>query len=105
MSGGGLGQEPADGELAIGFAEPPFTLLHQAAHVWANDALATDRWINEGLASWAAAQAAAEMEVALPYDPAKVATDGAAQAFPLPSGRRRTDRPPRTPGRMPTRGP
>ena len=83
VSGGGLGQEPADGELAIGFAEPPFTLLHQTAHVWANDSLASDRWITEGLASWAAAQAAADMEVALPYDPAKVATDNAAQAFPL----------------------
>jgi len=83
VSGGGLGQEPADGELAIGFDEPAFTVLHQAAHVWANDGLATDRWINEGLASWAAAQAAADLEVALPYDPAKVATDGAANAFPL----------------------
>lgn len=83
VSGGGLGQEPADGDLAVGFAEPPFTLLHQTAHVWANDSLASDRWITEGLASWAAAEAAAEMEVALPYDPAKVATDNAAQAFPL----------------------
>ncbi len=83
VTGGGLGAEAADGEVAVGFFEPPFTLLHQVAHVWANEELATDRWILEGLASWAAARVAAELELATPYDPAAVAANLEAEAFPL----------------------
>ncbi len=56
-----------------------------------------DRWILEGLASWAAGQVSTELELALPYDPAAVAEDLADDAFPLaewtadersPAGRR-----------------
>lgn len=83
VTGGGLGAEAVDGELAVGFFEPPFTLLHQVAHVWANEELTTDRWILEGLASWAAARVAGELELATPYDPAAVAGNLAADAFPL----------------------
>lgn len=83
VTGGGLGAEAADGEVAVGFFEPPFTLLHQVAHVWANEELATDRWMFEGLASWAAARVSAELELATPYDPAAVAANLEAQAFPL----------------------
>lgn len=83
VTGGGLGAETVGGELEVGFFEPPFTVLHQAAHVWANEGLATDRWILEGLASWAAARVAAELELGTPYDPAAVATNLAAEAFPL----------------------
>lgn len=83
VTGGGLGAEATNGELSVGFIEPPFTLLHQAAHVWANEELATDRWIHEGLASWAAARVAAELELATPYDPAAVSANLEADAFPL----------------------
>lgn len=83
VTGGGLGAEAVDGELAVGFFEPPFTMLHQVAHIWANEELATDRWILEGLASWAAAGVAGELELATPYDPAAVAGNLAADAFPL----------------------
>jgi hypothetical protein len=83
VTGGGLDSEPVDGEVAVGFTEPPFTLLHQAAHLWANDALASDRWILEGLASWAAGRVSTELELELPYDPVAVAADLADEAFPL----------------------
>jgi len=83
VTGGGLDSEPVDGEVAVGFSEPPFTLLHQAAHVWANDALASDRWILEGLASWAAGRVSTELELEPPYDPVAVAADLADEAFPL----------------------
>jgi hypothetical protein len=83
VTGGGLDSEPVDGEVAVGFTEPPFTLLHQAAHVWANDALASDRWILEGLASWAAGRVSTELELEPPYDPVAVAADLADEAFPL----------------------
>ena len=83
ITGGDPGQPQANGELAVGFAEPPFTLLHQVSHVWANEELTADRWIAEGLSSWAAATVAGEMEIALPYDPAAVSANLSAQAFPL----------------------
>ena len=67
----------------VGFAEPPFTVLHQVAHLWAGEAMSGDRWILEGLASWAAGQVSTELELALPYDPAAVAADLAGNAFPL----------------------
>ncbi|MEX0630178.1 MAG: hypothetical protein WD508_06010 [Chloroflexota bacterium] len=83
VTGGGLDSEPVDGEVAVGFTEPPFTLLHQVAHVWANDALASDRWILEGLASWAAGRVSTELELELPYDPLAVAAELEDEAFPL----------------------
>ena len=69
--------------IAVGFTEPPFTVLHQVAHVWAGNSLTGDRWLLEGLASWAAATVSSELEIALPHDPATVASSLAAHAFPL----------------------
>lgn len=61
-------------ELQVGFDQPAFTVLHQAAHIWIGTELATDRWIREGLASHYAALVATDLKVALPYDPAAQAT-------------------------------
>ena len=83
VTAGGPDGEATNGEIAVGFAEPPFTALHQVAHLWAGDALSGDRWILEGLASWAAGRVSTELELALPYDPAAVAGDLADDAFPL----------------------
>jgi hypothetical protein len=83
VSGGGPDGEAMNGEILVGFAEPPFTALHQVAHLWAGDAMGGDRWILEGLASWAAGRVSTELELALPYDPAAVAGDLADDAFPL----------------------
>jgi hypothetical protein len=87
-----LGPDPSIGEgdgtspeLLIGFDQPPFAIVHQAAHLWLTDQLAGERWIREGLASWAAAQVAADLELAPPYDPAARTTELADAAFPLES--------------------
>jgi hypothetical protein len=71
------------GEIAVGFNQSPFTTLHQVAHVWISEQLVGDRWIREGFASQAAAAPAAELEVALPYDPAARSTELVEAAFPL----------------------
>ena len=80
---------PAAAEIQVAFDGSPFTLLHQAAHVWVSDQLAGDRWIREGLASHYAALVAAELEIQPPYDPSQRAVELAADARPLvdwPSG-------------------
>ncbi len=83
VTAGGPDTAGDNGELAVGFTEPPFTVLHQVAHRWVGDALTGDRWVLEGLASWAAGQASTQLEIAPPYDPAAVAADLAENAFPL----------------------
>jgi hypothetical protein len=80
--------EPApsdDLEIRVGFDEPPFTLLHQAAHLWIDDRLLADRWSREGLASYVAGLVAGELEVSGPYDPVALRDERAAQAIPLAS--------------------
>ncbi|HEX2222198.1 MAG TPA: hypothetical protein VHK06_06700, partial [Candidatus Limnocylindria bacterium] len=68
----GFGEEEggAPGDVRVAFDQPPFTLLHQLAHRWATPELAADRWIREGLASHAAGEVAAALELDRPYDPA-----------------------------------
>jgi hypothetical protein len=83
VTAGGPDVEAEPGEIAVGFAEPPFTVLHQVAHVWAGDALGGDRWMTEGLASWAAGRVSTALEIDLPHDPAAVAESLKANAFPL----------------------
>lgn len=80
-------REPAasDVDIAIGYTEPAFTVLHQVAHLWLPATLAGDRWIREGFASHAAARVAAALDVDLPFDPAREARDRDADAFPLVS--------------------
>jgi len=81
---GGLGEPAPDAQdLQIAFDQPPFTVLHQAAHVWLGESFASDRWIREGLASHYAAIVARELKLALPYDPVKRATEQKAAALPL----------------------
>jgi hypothetical protein len=87
-----LGPDPTIGEgegtspeLLIGFDQPPFAIVHQAAHLWLTDQLASERWIREGFASWAAARVAVDLELTPPYDPAARTTQLADAAFPLES--------------------
>jgi len=70
-------------EILVAFDEPEFTLLHQAAHIWIGDQLASDRWIREGLASHFAARAADGLGVPLPYAPAERAAELEEDARPL----------------------
>ena len=70
-------------EILVAFDQPPFTALHQVAHVWLSSALIEARWIREGLASEVAGRVAGDLEVEPPYDPATEASEGADAAFPL----------------------
>ena len=70
-------------EILVAFDQPPFTVLHQVAHVWLSPELIESRWIREGMASEAAARVAAELDVDPPYDPAQEVTERADAAFPL----------------------
>ena len=82
----GFGEQAGTGaEIAIAFDQPPFTAIHQAAHVWLSPELVEARWLREGLASDAAARVAEQLEVAVPFDPAERATERAESAFPLDS--------------------
>jgi len=60
-------------EIQVSFDQPPFTALHQVVHVWVPPTLVEARWIREGLASWVAARAGAEIDVEPPYAPASEA--------------------------------
>ena len=70
-------------EILVAFDQPPFTALHQVAHVWLSSELIEARWIREGLASDIAGRIAGELEVAPPYDPAVEMDERADAVFPL----------------------
>ena len=70
-------------EVAIAFDQPPFTALHQVAHVWISPRLVESRWLREGLASYFGAEVAGPLEVDLPFDPAERAEAQADAAFRL----------------------
>jgi hypothetical protein len=85
-SGGQLAEPVSEGaDIAIGFDEPEFTVLHQLAHAWVSPALAEDRWLREGFASRAAAATARKLHVDLPFAPAAEARALDDAAFPLVS--------------------
>ncbi|MGH2382123.1 MAG: hypothetical protein ACRDG7_13010 [Candidatus Limnocylindria bacterium] len=70
-------------EILVAFDQPPFTALHQVAHVWLSADLIDARWIREGMASEVAARVAGELDVEPPYDPAAEVTELAGDAYPL----------------------
>ena len=83
-AGGDLSEPPIDGtDIAVGFDEAPFTIVHQLAHAWLSPALAEDRWIREGFASSAAAAVARGLDLPRPFSPLDKARDLEAHAFPL----------------------
>jgi tetratricopeptide (TPR) repeat protein len=49
------------GQVHISYLADPFVILHEAAHLWFTSDLSTDRWINEGFASYYAQQAIARL--------------------------------------------
>lgn len=79
--------EPTPGaqEIAVSYLAAPFTVLHQAAHVWLGAALIGDRWIREGVASEVAERAAQQLGLQRPFDPAEQARAHASAAVPLAS--------------------
>lgn len=77
---GGTGRE-----LQVAFDQPPFTAIHQAAHMWFGTELVGERWIREGLASYFAASVARSLDVDRPYAPVAEADRQRDHAFALES--------------------
>lgn len=76
--------QPVSGaEIFLGFDQPPFTALHEAAHIWIGPREIQSRWVYEGFASHFAAQAGAELAIDPAFDPVAVRTENSALAFPL----------------------
>jgi Tetratricopeptide repeat len=68
-------------EIQISYFADPFVILHETAHLWFNSSLVSDRWIQEGFASYYAQQAVDKLGLA---DHAPVLTDQMrAAAVPL----------------------
>ncbi|HEY5472142.1 MAG TPA: hypothetical protein VIK32_03015 [Candidatus Limnocylindrales bacterium] len=44
------------GQVHISYFADPFVIVHEAAHMWFNSDLSSDRWVNEGFASYYAQQ-------------------------------------------------
>ncbi|HJX67401.1 MAG TPA: tetratricopeptide repeat protein [Candidatus Limnocylindrales bacterium] len=53
--------DQASGSVQISYFADPFVVLHEAAHIWFNGSLATDRWIQEAFASYYADQAVRQL--------------------------------------------
>ena len=53
--------DQTSGQVEVSYLADPFVVLHELAHLWFNNSLATDRWIDEGFASFYAAQAALQL--------------------------------------------
>lgn len=43
-------------QIQISYFADPFVIIHEAAHLWFNNELSPDRWVNEGFASYYAQQ-------------------------------------------------
>jgi len=69
--------DPATGQVSVSYLADPFVVLHEAAHMWFNDDLSTDRWIDEGFASYYAQQALRSLGM---VDHSPVLTDRLTQA-------------------------
>jgi hypothetical protein len=80
---GDFAESDTEPQVQLAYDAPPFTALHQIAHVWLRPEIIGDRWIREGLASHVAADVGAELGVEPPYDPAAETEHRAAEAFPL----------------------
>ena len=57
-TGGAAGDFNVDsGQVQVSYLADPFVILHEAAHLWFNDRLVDERWIEEGFASYYAERA------------------------------------------------
>ena len=53
--------DPTDSLAKVSYFADPVVILHEVAHMWFNDDLASDRWIDEGFASFYAEQAVLQL--------------------------------------------
>ena len=49
--------DQTNGDVQVSYFADPFVILHETAHMWFNNGLASDRWIEEGFASYYAERA------------------------------------------------
>jgi hypothetical protein len=70
-----------DDTIDMRFDADPFTTLHEAAHVWMNGSLTTERWLLEGFASYYAEVVG--LALGEPIEVDELTTEVAAHAFPL----------------------
>lgn len=74
--------DPSTATIRLAYTAEPAVVLHEAAHLWFDGSTFADRWIVEGLASYAAQGAAAQLELS---DGGGAATDGSGAAAPGPA--------------------
>jgi tetratricopeptide (TPR) repeat protein len=73
--------DPDTGQVLVSYFADPFVILHEVAHMWFNSNLVSDRWVQEGFASYYAQQAVDRLGY---IDHAPVLTDRMRQnAVPL----------------------
>jgi hypothetical protein len=48
--------DQTNGKVSISYFADPFVIVHEAAHMWFNSTLSSERWVNEGFASYYAQQ-------------------------------------------------
>jgi hypothetical protein len=70
-----------DDTIDMRFDADPFTTLHEAAHVWMNGSLSSERWLLEGFASYYAEIVG--LTLGEPIEVDELTAEVAAHAFPL----------------------
>jgi hypothetical protein len=58
--------DPTTGTMELAYYVDPIVILHETAHAWFDGGLLTDRWANEGFASFYALRAARQIGVRTP---------------------------------------
>jgi hypothetical protein len=61
--------DPSQGTIDVAYYADEFVVLHEAAHAWFNGSLLTDRWADEGFASYYGLEAAKALGIKATADP------------------------------------
>ncbi len=73
--------DPSTGTIRLAYTAGPAVTLHEAAHLWFDGTVFADRWMVEGLATYAALGAAERLKLGATASRAPAVPDGG--AFPL----------------------
>ena len=61
--------DPSEGTIDVAYYADDFVVLHESAHAWFNGSLLTDRWADEGFASYYGLEAAKALGITATADP------------------------------------
>ena len=61
--------DPSQGTIDVAYYADEFVVLHESAHAWFNGSLLTDRWADEGFASYYGLEAAKALGIKATADP------------------------------------